>query len=530
VNIFSRCWSHRRAPVDPPPQHEAIRIVIERVPDALPQAQAAQASVAAAFDDDGVGAPAPALRAALDEVQPDAEAAADEVQPDAEAALDEDPPDAEAALPAPSKCESLCTCIRWALGIARRDLLAMIPSNGSALVFRAGLSMAETPAQRVTAAAAAMVGTATLVGSHWPETARLLLEGGRLQQSSIAHRALTALPFLLELTAVLAPSFQAYDRDDSWDIAQATLHLVVGSRLANFVRDNVTQAQQGYWASLRLVTQDGLDTTRDESDRWRQARVTLQTLSYTALSLAGTLWFAEWFEDRAGIPSEGERYDQRIAQTSPRLVTSVLVETLDPIFIGLSAFLAAWYTGLRIRLEPGEHNNMLTALRANVLSPEGRAATRERVVLNTGMRMGLQSAVDVGNGVTTRFSAREGGRLPTARIVASVMNGLTEPRGYLVERCTRAMTESATARGHSAVVAQARRNAEVTMNGAMDWVQGELLARDLPPTRENIAMLFAERLRRPAAQLPDSKARERTLFTGDIAVVPDGPAAFSRGL
>ena len=528
MNIFSRCWSHRRARAESEPEGEPIRVVMH-----LPDPREAQAVAAPAEGHaDRVAAPAPVLQAALAEVpeRPEPERGAG-------AGAGEAPVDR-----APTGCESFLNCMRAGASQSARDLIAMIPANGSALVVRAGLSMARTPVERFGVAALCLTGTTALVGAHWPLAARLLVEGSRLRGSEIAECSLTAAPFLLELAALLTPLLGSYEPDDSWGIAQSMLIIMTGSRLANFIRDHVTQVQQGYWGTMQPVTREGLNPTRKEADDWRLSRTGLQTFAYVGLSLLGTMGFAKWINDANFIqdqkahqdsPVPLDRFVYQLSSAAPRLMASVLLEVLDPLFIAACGFVTAQRKGLRVKFHPGNDASVRDTWNANVVSPQGWDDTRKRARLHTGMRMGLQSGVDVATGWSTLFAARDNaGMADGMRALLAILNGLTEPRGFLVDWCNRATSARPVTEGHSAAVARAQRDAVEALNHYLPQITEALQERGLPPTPENIASLFVEFVPPPAPQaVPDAdQEREQTVFTGEITVAASGPAAFRRGL
>jgi hypothetical protein len=513
MNIFSRCFSNRRAAVQPMPEPAAVQVVVESM--AQHPGNVGPADEAG----DRVGAPDAALQDALRAL-----------------------PQAPRPL---TRLDTLMNCLHVGLNNSVRDLISMAAANGSALVLRAGLSTARAPAVRIGLATACVASTAALVGTHWCKVAPRLVASGSLRGSSLAEGALVATPFLLELAALLTPMVH-YDADDSWDIAQQMLIIMTGARLANFIRDHVTQAQQGYWGSVQLVTPDELDPTRAEAKLWEKRRLVLQTALYGALSYWGTLHLAPkitnegWFKEQENI--KGEALDQldltqlfisQLGKAAPRLAAGAVVEVLDPFSIALSAFAAACWTGLRVRYAPGKYASAVETWRANVDSPQGRADTRERAVMHTGMRMGMQSAVDVATGWSVYHASHElQEKTYWSRVALAVINGFTEIRFHLVEQCYRDVPEP-TAQGDSAILAQARHAASQEVVGAEAWVAQTLEARGWPCTRPNVQMLFHEFLApaRAAASRPDdAHERVRTLFTGDISVVAGGRAAFNQGL
>ncbi len=338
-----------------------------------------------------------------------------------------------------------------------RDGISVSLSGGLALLARAAAMMgaAQSRAAAIAVGITATMGAVGTLACFWPRAVTLILEPTSLRESVGARRLVMALPFLA-LGAALAAT---PNEDDNTKVTIAVLALA--RQLAALMRDTFTQTQAGAWGSIEACTADGDGLTLEQTRALQVRRAAVATVVYSTMCWfilnEGADLLAEILtpvtdamaEDaRAGFPSpgwplneRGETVAQVLARTSypfnivdiaSRYVLGVVLETFDGYNSGgLAPAVAALSLGLRFRYKQGMGPS---ALRANGSSQDGKAAaTWQRIQNNASMRIGFGMGTDISTAVGLRQPAGTPWRIG-AREATAILNGLTEPRSYVIER------------------------------------------------------------------------------------------------
>ncbi len=398
---------------------------------------------------------------------------------------DQDIEDVSPVVPPGGRWRTFVNCSDAGVQAAFRDGISVTLSGGLALLARAAAMMgaAQSRGAAIAVGLGATAGAVGMLTAFWPRAVTLILEPTSLRESAGARRFVMALPFLA-LGAALAAT---PDEDDNTKVTIAALALA--RQLAALMRDTFTQTQAGAWGGIEACTADGDGLTHEQARALQVRRAAVAAVVYTTMCWfilnQGADLLAEGLtpvtdgmkEDvRAGFPSpgwplneRGETVTQVLARTSfpfnvvdiaSRTLLGVVLETFDGYNSGgLAPAVAALSLGLRFRYKRGVGPS---ALRANWSSCKA-AATWQRILNNTSMRMGFGMGTDISTAVGLREPAGTRWRIG-AREATAILNGLTEPRSYVIERGVNA----------GALVERRRRaQADAATDAAAQEAQGE---------------------------------------------------------
>ncbi|MES2484193.1 MAG: hypothetical protein V4609_19565 [Pseudomonadota bacterium] len=377
--------------------------------------------------------------------------------------IDEDIEDVPPAPPG-GRWRTWVNCNDAGVQAAFRDTLSVTLSGGLALLMRAAALMLAAQSKNAARAVGTVAGFGAvgLLGFFWPHAVKLILAPTSLRESACAKGILTALPFLALASATLVAT---PNEDDNTKLKIAVI--AAFRLLAALMRDTCTQTQSEAWGSLDLCTADGEGLTLEQIRQYQLLRAAVATAVYCTMGWfilnAGDDWLGEVLtgamdgmkkDAQDGFPNpswpfneRGESPTQYLARTSlpfnladvaSRYILGVVLEAFDGYNSGgLAPAAAALMLGLRARYKPGKGP---AALCANWSRQDGKAAaTWQRILNNTSMRMGLGMGTDNSTAVGLRAKSGTAWRI-ACRQATSILNGLTEVRSLLIERGTSART------------------------------------------------------------------------------------------
>lgn len=377
--------------------------------------------------------------------------------------IDEDFEDVPRLAPG-GRWRTLVNCGDAGVQAAFRDTLSVTLSGGLALLFRAGMMRAAAQSKDAARAVGtvASVGAVGLLGYFWPHAVKLIVEPTSLRESVWAKGFLTALPILALASATLVAT---PNEDDNTKLKIAVI--AAFRMLAALMRDTFTQTQSEAWGSLDLCTADGKGLTVEQTRQYQLLRAAVATAVYCTMGWFilndGDDWLGEVLtgvtdgmkkDAMADFPSPGWPFNERgesptqvlartsyafnVADIANRYILGVVLEAFDGYNSGgLAPAAAALLLGLRARYKPGKGP---AALCANWSSQDGKAAaTWQRILNHTSMRMGLGMGGDISTAVGLRAKSGTPWRIE-CRQATSILNGLTEVRSLLIERGISART------------------------------------------------------------------------------------------
>jgi hypothetical protein len=369
---------------------------------------------------------------------------------------DQDIEDLPPVVPPGGRWRTVVNCSDAGAQAAFRDGISVTLSGGLALLARAAamMSAAQSRAAAIAVGIGAIAGAVGLLARFWPRAVTLILEPTSLRESAGVRRFVMALPFLALVAALAATP----DEDDNTKITIAALALA--RQLAALMRDTFTQTQAGAWGGIEACTADGDGLTHEQALALQVRRAAVAAVVYTTMCWfilnQGADLLAEGLAPvtdamkeavHAGFPSPGwplnergetvtqvlarESYAFNVVDIASRTLLGVVLETFDGYNSGgLAPAVAALSLGLRFRYKQGKGPS---ALRANWSSRDGRAGTWQRIRNNASMRMGFGMGTDISTAVGLRYKPDTAERIE-CRQWTSVLNGLTEPRSYVIER------------------------------------------------------------------------------------------------
>lgn len=318
----------------------------------------------------------------------------------------------------------------WKVGrrLALRDAISQAAGRVSGLAATAGMRVAAASSDAAArnvgiSGAVALVGACVVFGSRMSE---LLVKGFNIRdRRAMAQIAFALTPFLLQAGMPLIGGY--FGKPGTGIKLLAT---IVGRLIAALVRDGLTQCQAGRWSAFKVVRPDGkaadpMRVINEMDPRRLDIAFTRYVASSLLLLVGGRSVLESW------IKSDGSGSFDDLMRTG---MSTVIPSVLNEAFDGLNAALAQASAAIDSRLA-------LQYVPANPCAPcdprTGWGDLASRIRNHAGARMVFGTFTsDPWVTGAEMYADTSLGEL-AMRLIGGALNGLTEYRGYSIERGNR---------------------------------------------------------------------------------------------